>query len=144
MAAEYGHDMAPLSYGQMRAAHADRERAIDVLKAAFAEGRIDQDEYASRVGQVYSSRTYAELGALTADLPAGPLGTFAPPPPPPAPVQYRPPGYPVRSHGRMHPVLAVVLVLLVVGALGDGLLAVAVIPVVLFTMIMIMVIRAWR
>jgi Domain of unknown function (DUF1707) len=63
--------------GRLRAAHADRERAVDVLRAAFAEGRLDQDEYTDRVGLVHASRTYAELGALVADLPAGPLGTLA-------------------------------------------------------------------
>jgi hypothetical protein len=78
MSVEPGSDLTPPGYGQMRAAHADRGRAIDVLKAAFAEGRLDKDEYAGRVGQVYTSRSYAELAELTADLPAGPLGTLMP------------------------------------------------------------------
>jgi len=60
-------------FGRLRAGNADRERAIDVLKAAFAEGRLDQDEYTDRVGMVHASRTYAELTDLTADLPVGPL-----------------------------------------------------------------------
>jgi Domain of unknown function (DUF1707)/Domain of unknown function (DUF4190) len=60
----------------MRSSSADRERAIDVLKAAFAEGRLTKDEFDERAGQVYSSRTYAELDALTADVPAGPLGAL--------------------------------------------------------------------
>jgi hypothetical protein len=67
--------------GLLRASDADRERAVDVLKAAFAEGRLSQDEYTDRVGQVHLSRTYADLGALVADLPVGPLGTLAPAPP---------------------------------------------------------------
>lgn len=66
-------------YGEMRASNADRERAIDVLKAAFAEGRLDQEEYAERVGQVQESRTYGELAALTGDLPVGPLGALSVP-----------------------------------------------------------------
>jgi hypothetical protein len=57
----------------MRAASADRERAVDVLKAGFAEGRLTQDEYNDRMGRAYAARTYGELAALTADLPAGPL-----------------------------------------------------------------------
>jgi len=65
--------------GRLRAGHADRERAIDVLKAAFAEGRLDQDEYAERVGQAHAARTYSELAALTSDLPVGPLGSLTPP-----------------------------------------------------------------
>jgi hypothetical protein len=63
--------------GQLRAGHADRERAIDVLKAAFAEGRLDQEEYTDRVGRVHAARTYSELTGLTADLPVGPLGMMA-------------------------------------------------------------------
>ena len=57
----------------MRAATADRERAVDVLKAGFAEGRLTQEEYNNRMGRAYAARTYGELAALTSDLPAGPL-----------------------------------------------------------------------
>jgi hypothetical protein len=57
----------------MRASHADRERAVDVLKAGFAEGRLSKEEYEVRVGQVYAARTYADLAPLTADLPGGQL-----------------------------------------------------------------------
>lgn len=78
MSLEPGSGLTPPGYGHMRSAQADRERAIDVLKAAFAEGRLDKDEYAGRVGQVHTSRTYAELAELTADVPAGPLGTLVP------------------------------------------------------------------
>jgi hypothetical protein len=55
------------------AASADRDRAIDVLKAGFAEGRLTKAEYDDRVARVYASRTYGELGPLIEDLPAGPL-----------------------------------------------------------------------
>src|SRR5580658_7157340 len=55
------------------AASADRERAVGVLRAGFAEGRLTQDELTDRVARVYASRTYRELWALTADLPSGPL-----------------------------------------------------------------------
>jgi uncharacterized membrane protein len=60
-------------HAAMRASSADRERAVDVLKAGFAEGRLTQDEYNDRMGRAYSARTYGELMALTADLPAGVL-----------------------------------------------------------------------
>lgn len=62
----------------MRAATADRERTVDVLKAAFAEGRLDQDEYNERMGLAYQARTYGDLVALTGDLPAGPLPVALP------------------------------------------------------------------
>jgi hypothetical protein len=85
-------------FGRLRAGHADRERAIDVLKAAFAEGRLNQDEYTDRVGIVHASRTYAELTAVTVDLPVGPLGLMTPASPlvPMAPrlPQPPPPGLP--------------------------------------------------
>ena len=60
----------------MLAANADRDRAIDVLKAGFAEGRLTKAEYDFRAARVYSSRTYGELGAVIADLPAGPLAAW--------------------------------------------------------------------
>jgi uncharacterized protein DUF1707/uncharacterized protein DUF4190 len=78
MTLEPGHGM-PGGYGSMRSSTADRERAIDVLKAAFAEGRLSRDEFVDRSERVYRSLTYAELAALTADLPAGPLGALAQP-----------------------------------------------------------------
>lgn len=62
----------------MRAASADRERAVDVLKAGFAEGRLSQEEYNDRMGRAYAARTYGELIALTADLPAGAVPTAWP------------------------------------------------------------------
>jgi hypothetical protein len=56
--------------GRLRAAHADREQVIEVLKAAFVRGRLTKDEFDARVGQTFASRTYAELAVLTADIPA--------------------------------------------------------------------------
>ena len=56
--------------GQLRTARADRDQAIDVLKAAFVQGRLTKDEFDLRVGQVLASRTYADLAALTADVPS--------------------------------------------------------------------------
>jgi uncharacterized membrane protein len=64
----------------MRAASADRERAVDVLKAGFAEGRLTQEEYNDRMGRAYAARTYGELAELTADLPIGPLPFWQGPP----------------------------------------------------------------
>jgi DNA-binding XRE family transcriptional regulator len=65
--------------GGLRASDADREQAIDVLKAAFVQGRLARAEFEARVGQALASRTYAELaaatdgipGRLTADTPPG-------------------------------------------------------------------------
>lgn len=68
---------------------ADRERTIDVLKAAFAEGRLTLAEHGERVDQVHAARTCVELAGLVADLPAGPSAVAIPSPvvphPPPVP-----------------------------------------------------------
>ena len=61
---------AAVGRGLLRASHADREQAIEVLKDAFAQGRLDRGELDARVGQALASRTHAELAALTADIPA--------------------------------------------------------------------------
>ena len=55
------------------AGSADRERAVGVLRAGFTEGRLSQDELDDRVARAYAARTYSDLWALIADLPAGPL-----------------------------------------------------------------------
>jgi DUF1707 SHOCT-like domain len=54
----------------LRAAQADREQAVTALKTAYAQGRLTKDELEARAGQAFASRTYAELDALTADIPA--------------------------------------------------------------------------
>ena len=57
------------SRSRMRASHGDREQAIEVLKAAFVQGRLDKGEFDLRVGRALASRTYADLAVLTADIP---------------------------------------------------------------------------
>jgi Domain of unknown function (DUF1707) len=81
--------MAAGGRGRLRASHADREQVIELLKAAFVQDRLTKGEFDARVGQALASRTYAELTAATADLPAGPA---AAPPPRPAREQAAPSG----------------------------------------------------
>ncbi|NNN35844.1 DUF1707 and DUF4190 domain-containing protein [Streptomyces sp. S3(2020)] len=57
----------------MLASHADRERAVDVLRAGYGEGRLEKAEFDRRVARAYAARTVGELGLLVADLPQGPL-----------------------------------------------------------------------
>lgn len=85
----------------MLASNSDRERAVDVLRAAFAEGRLTKEEYDQRSARAISARAIEELQELTSDLPHGPGG--AAPTPAPAPVLpaafqgrtgYGPPVYP--------------------------------------------------
>ena len=89
-------DQTPVATGRghLRASHADREQVISTLKAAFVQGMLNKDEFDLRVGQSLGSRTYADLAALTADLPAG---LAAAKPPQPARAQG---GQPVPRPGR--------------------------------------------
>jgi hypothetical protein len=71
MAEPPGQTPAAAGRGDLRASHADREQVIGTLKAAFVEGMLTKDELDLRVGQTLASRTYADLAAVTADLPTG-------------------------------------------------------------------------
>ena len=83
-------DPMPADAGRehLRASDADREQVIGALKAAFVAGMLVKDEFDLRVGQALASRAYADLAALTADLPPRPPA--ARPARPPAPVRRRP------------------------------------------------------
>jgi uncharacterized membrane protein len=66
----YGPHGLSRMHPSLRAADADREQLVDVLKGAFAEGRLSQDEYTERMERAYTAKTYGELSALAADLPS--------------------------------------------------------------------------
>jgi hypothetical protein len=66
---------------RLRASHADREQVIEVLKAAFVQGRLDRVEFDLRVDRALASRTYADLAALTADIIPARLTRARPPEP---------------------------------------------------------------
>lgn len=48
----------------------DREKVINTLKAALAQGRLTKDEHDARAAQASAAQSRAELAPLTADLPA--------------------------------------------------------------------------
>lgn len=77
-------------HASLRASDTDREQLVDVLKTAFSEGRLDQDEYTTRMEQAYSAKTYGELRVLVTDLPG-----------PPAQVPYQFTRYPVKPANSM-------------------------------------------
>jgi Domain of unknown function (DUF1707) len=58
--------------GHLRASRADREQVVDALKVAFAQGRLAKGEFDARISQTLVSRTYADLAAVTAGIPAEP------------------------------------------------------------------------
>ncbi len=75
--------------GHLRASDTDREQVIETLKDAFVQGRLTMDELGMRTGQALVSRTYAELTAITADIPGRPIEV--PPPMPARPAAARRP-----------------------------------------------------
>jgi len=76
--------VAAAGHGHLRASRADRERVIQALKVSFVQGRLSKAEFDLRMSRTFASRTYADLAALTVDLPAGPLTAQPPPRPVPA------------------------------------------------------------
>jgi hypothetical protein len=54
----------------MRAGDADRDATLDVLREAFAQGRLTAEEYQQRMEQATQARTMGQLVELVADLPA--------------------------------------------------------------------------
>jgi uncharacterized RDD family membrane protein YckC len=61
----------------LRASDADREQIVGRLHAAATEGRLDSDELDERLREAFTARTYGELDAVTANLPAPPEGAAA-------------------------------------------------------------------
>ncbi len=58
--------------GILRASHADRDRVVEALRIAAGDGRLSAQELDERLELALTARTYAELTALTTDLPAEP------------------------------------------------------------------------
>jgi len=59
------------SVPELRASHADRDRAVEILRVAAGDGRLTPAELDDRLETALSARTGSELAALTADLQAG-------------------------------------------------------------------------
>ena len=74
MAVGHGYPAAGGGRGQMRAADADRDRAVSFLSTAYTEGRLAKDEYDARLETALSARTYADLDQVVTDLPGARVG----------------------------------------------------------------------
>ncbi len=55
---------------RVRLSDAEREQAVQRLKTALGEGRLDLEEFTQRTDRVLACRTRGELDALFADLPS--------------------------------------------------------------------------
>ena len=62
----------PHSSPALRASDADRDRVIELLRAAVADGRLDPVEFDERLDAALAARTIDALAPLTADLIAVP------------------------------------------------------------------------
>lgn len=91
-------DVGPAVGGDLRASDADRNQVLDLLSAAYAEGRLTREEHDERSDQATRAKTFDDLIPLTRDL--VPIGS-------PLPQQQRetPPGVPAirRSAGADNP-----------------------------------------
>lgn len=62
----------------MLASDGDRDKTVNVLREAFAEGRLTQPEFEERLTQAHTARTYGDLAVITTDLPALPAHPAVP------------------------------------------------------------------
>jgi hypothetical protein len=104
---------------RLRAGHDDREQVIEALKTAFVDGQLTKNELAARTGRALAARTYADLTAVTADIPAGPVEQAATVPITAVPA--RPPAPPIRRPLAKAAVVSGVCLVVVAAArqLGD-------------------------
>jgi hypothetical protein len=87
----------PVRRADLRIGDAERDAVAEVLRTAFAEGRLSDGELDERLAATYAAKTAGELVPLTRDLP--PVGAVRPSPPPapaappapagPAPARHR-------------------------------------------------------
>jgi hypothetical protein len=70
---------AAVASGELRASHADRDQVVELLRVAAGDGRLSAEELDDRLERALTARTYAELAALTTDLPATPGAALVPP-----------------------------------------------------------------
>lgn len=103
--------------GSLRASHADRDRAVEQLKVAYSDGRLDREEFDGRLHAALTAVTRTDVDSVLAGI-----GRAAPAPVPAAPVPHRRPtaherGWAVLAH--VPGVLPSLLVLLLRGR-GSG------------------------
>jgi uncharacterized Tic20 family protein len=68
-AAQHGDvDRYPAQGAHIRCSDAEREPVVDSLKQAYAEGRLDSEEFELRVHLAMTAKTHGDLAVLTRDL----------------------------------------------------------------------------
>ena len=64
----FSHDPRAATNAPLRASDLDRNVALDALSAAYADGRLDREEYDERAAAVQSTKTLGELLRYLRDL----------------------------------------------------------------------------
>jgi len=64
----FSHDPRVVPNGPLRASDSDRNVVLDALSAAYADGRLDREEYDERAAGVQSTKTLGELLRYVKDL----------------------------------------------------------------------------
>lgn len=99
------HQRGSADEGRLRASHADRDRAVELLREATGAGYLTLDEFEERLGKVYSARYLRDLDQLVDDIPGRPAAL-----PPPSSASAS--GWPVHGSGwrplpvRSHPAVS--------------------------------------
>lgn len=57
-----------MPHGHLRVTNQDRERVVDQVKAAYAEGRFDRIEFDDRLERAMTARTHADLSPIMSEL----------------------------------------------------------------------------
>lgn len=78
----------------LRVSDREREEMVTRLQVAFAEGRLDDEEFDTRVRSALAAKTRSQLDAVAADLPAesGHTSALVPASPSPTPAKTHAPG----------------------------------------------------
>jgi hypothetical protein len=129
----WGRPQSPAGEGRLRASHADRDRAVTLLREATAAGYLTLDEFEERLGAVYSARYLRDLDQLVDDIPGHP---------PPAALEPAAAGWrPVPARG--HPGFPGAGILIAVGVLAIA-LHVWLVPALPILLLVFLALRAGR
>jgi Flp pilus assembly protein TadB len=127
-----------MTYSELRASDAERERVITFLREHALLGRLSDDELEERIGLAYASVTVGDLERLIADLPRSGRPAASRPP---APRQRRP-----VAHRNGLPIVALVGVVAVAIALLALVFALSVVfgPILLVVLLIVATARRRR
>ncbi|GAB7100633.1 hypothetical protein JCM3263A_21080 [Thermobifida fusca] len=70
----------PVPPSQMRVTHAERDRIAEMLRDAYAEGQLDEEELDERLSRAMKAKTRGDLQPLVADLSLTPASAAVPHP----------------------------------------------------------------